>query len=153
MKALFFLFFPLTLWAGSVLPLPLGALIRQADRIFVGRCLGTDSELEEHRFPSVLVHFEVIEAVAGTRPGERLLLKQFGENPSLACRPGEEFLLFLYPDSRYGFTSPVGLGQGKMRVHLSSNGQVVTTPFPHLLREVGEGDLGSLLRRLREWKE
>jgi hypothetical protein len=33
-----------------------------------------------------------------------------------AHRVGEEVLLFLYPESQYGFTSPVGAGQRKFVV-------------------------------------
>ena len=36
---------------------------------------------------------------------------------------GEEVVLFLYGDSRAGFTSPVGLGQGKFSVVRDKHGQ------------------------------
>ena len=40
-----------------------------------------------------------------------------------AYKLGEEVVLFLYGKSNYGFTSPVGLGQGKFMVKDSSAGE------------------------------
>jgi hypothetical protein len=50
-------------------------------------------------------------------------------------RAGEEVLLFLYPESRYGFTSPIGEGQGKFLVRPDARGQRV------LLNERGNRSL------------
>ena len=37
-------------------------------------------------------------------------------------RPGEEVIVFLYPESSAGLTSPVGLGQGKFTVRRDKHG-------------------------------
>ena len=39
--------------------------------------------------------------------------------------PGEEIILFLYPDSAADLTSPVGLGQGKFVVRLDKQGRPI----------------------------
>lgn len=131
------LVFPLTLQGMTVLALNLEQMTRQADRIFVGHCLGLETSLDEHGYPATYVRFEVTEAVKGVDAGETLLIKQFGTDhltfrasggekvlvplKSLALSPksysaGSEYLLFLYPDSSLGFTSPVGGGQGRFDV-------------------------------------
>jgi hypothetical protein len=65
------------------------------------------------------VTLDVIEMIKGSA-APRITFMQFagaqgqGRNFHLpGYAPGEEVLLFLYPESRYGFTSPVGEGQGK----------------------------------------
>ncbi len=69
------------------------------------------------------VTLDVIEMLKG-RAATRLTFMQFAgaaqarthnyHLPKYAV--GEEVVLFLYPESRYGFTSPVGEGQGKFQV-------------------------------------
>jgi len=123
----------------SVLPMDLSQLTRKADRIFVGRCLEVTSDLDENQIPSTYVRFQVLEGIKGVVSGETILIKEFGvfspwrslqvrEGESALVpmktlrvsegeyRSGEEYLLFLYPNSDRGFTSPVGAGQGKFVV-------------------------------------
>ena len=115
----------------------------------MGNCIELSSALDEHQFPSVWIRYRVITAVKGVSTGETVLVKQFGSQGSIECRPGEELLLFFYPDSDYGFTSPVGLGQGKMGVQGGTEGgKKVSSPYPHLQQEVGEENLEFLLQRM-----
>ncbi len=129
--------FPSPLQATMVLPLTTNQMADQSERIFVGRCLGVASELDEYQIPSTYVRLEVIRDVKGTEPGEQILIKQFGTDrkpldvregesaivptktfslPGRSFEIGREYLLYLYPESSLGFTSPVGGGQGKLEV-------------------------------------
>lgn len=146
---LFVLLLPWPLWAGSVLPLTLQDLKRDANRIFVGECLESVRELDEHQIPSLSIRLAVERPIRGVRQGERLWVKQFAGG---ACRPGERLLLFLYPESRLGFSSAVGLGQGRFAIRQDSTGRTsVTTPFPHLTLEIQGEDLEGLIRRIRSY--
>ncbi len=72
-----------------------------------------------------LVTLEVIEMIKGSA-APRLTFMQFAGGPQPTAghnfhlpkySTGEEVMLFLYPESRYGFTSPVGEGQGKFTIN------------------------------------
>lgn len=122
--------------ATMVLPLSLRQMTDQAGKIFVGRCQEISTDLDEQGIPSTYIRLKVLEAIKGVSAGSTVLVKQYGtplhrlsvaegekaivpfSSPSsaIALKPGEESLLFLYPESRLGFTSPVGLGQGKFMI-------------------------------------
>ncbi|HXF05774.1 MAG TPA: hypothetical protein VNM72_10215 [Blastocatellia bacterium] len=106
----------------------LAELVAEAGTIIAGRVV----EVREGRHPqyhNIVVTFvtlevaEMFKATGPTRlnpPGpSRLTFMQFGNPRTLPVhdlphyRPGEEVVLFLYPESQYGFTSPVAGGQGK----------------------------------------
>lgn len=131
------LFFSLSLFATTVLPVGLHQMVDQADKIFYGRCLDTSSELDENGIPSTYAHFRVLEAIRGVQVDEEVLVKFHGvSDDSLhvgegqasvvpfktmtlspkAYAKGSDYLLFLYPESRLGFTSPIGAGQGRFEV-------------------------------------
>lgn len=99
-------------------------LTSRADRIVAGRVLGVDLEEGPHRAGAVArVTLEVERALKGPA-GRRLVFRTLAPSgggdrivsglPGFV--PGEEIVLFLYPDSRSGLTSPVGFGQGKFRI-------------------------------------
>ena len=74
------------------------------------------------RISVTFVTLDVIEMIKGGG-ARRMTFMQFGSAQGVGrnyhmpnYRVGEEVLLFLYPESRYGFTSPVGEGQGKFIV-------------------------------------
>jgi hypothetical protein len=69
------------------------------------------------------VTLEVVEALKGEAAGRITFMQFAGATQGRAHNyhlpkytAGEEVVLFLYPASRYGFTSPVGEGQGKFLV-------------------------------------
>jgi hypothetical protein len=113
--------------ATTVLRVDLPALTAGADRIFVGRVVAVRSGRDHRHLPATWTTFAVDEALKG-EPGARLTIKQIGVSAPLAdgslyripalptYRAGDEVLLFLHPDSAAGFTSPVGLGQGRFRI-------------------------------------
>jgi len=113
----------------------------QAGRIFIGKCVSVTVDLDENGIPSTFARFEVEEGVKGADSGQTILIKQFGalrtplkvgegesrvvpmKTISLAggsYETGSEYLLFLYPESSLGFTSPVGAGQGRFEVKADS---------------------------------
>ena len=141
--------------ATMVLPLTLDQIAARADKIFVGRCESVSIDLDENRIPVTYVTYEVLQGIKGdVRRYEtvKLIGVPKGGSPKgavladdglLASRQrsdsvtspnefsvGEEEILFLYRESRWGFTSPVGYGQGRFRIQtLSDGGQIVTNCF------------------------
>jgi hypothetical protein len=123
--------------AATVLPLSLDQLARQADRIFVGRCESVTAALDERGLPSTYARFVVEDGLKGVAAGGTVVIKQFGADrtplrveegksavvtpktmslPGSTYRTGASYLLFLYPESDWGFTSPVGGGQGRFEI-------------------------------------
>lgn len=106
-------------FAGGRIP-NVAEMTAAAARVVHGRV--TDVRAGQHPTqPSLAVLFvklEVIESLKGS-PAREISFMQFagGVFSHLPTyRVGEEVLLFLYPESRYGLTSPVGEGAGKFRV-------------------------------------
>lgn len=174
-------------WGMMVLPLDLSQMSRQAGKIFVARCHGVETGLDENRIPSTFVRLTVLDGIKGVETGDELLVKQFGDfreippvvegqgaivpmkGMSLApgsYRPGSEYLLFLYPESSLGFTSPVGAGQGRFEVSEggpaglagpvglagSAGLKIVVNPLGNrFLKTLGNGpvDLETMVNRLK----
>ena len=114
--------------AGTVRPMSLAEIIETADRVFVGKCIDVRTGRDEHGLPVTYISFSVIETIKGNT-GRVVTIKTIGGGPGTlqladmpTFREGEEVLLFLYPESRYGFTSPVGLYQGKWTVKSTPSG-------------------------------
>ncbi len=87
-------------------------LSRHAGFIFRGRVLRVERLRGGSGSPAtVQVTFLVIEGIRGTRSGDHLTIREWA-GAWAAGRPryraGQELLLFLYPLSRMGLTSPVG---------------------------------------------
>ena len=87
-------------------------LARHAGFIFRGRVLSVErGRPARGAVTTVQVTFEVLEGIRGVRSGERLTIQEWA-GLWAAGRPryrvGQELLLFLYPRSRLGLTSPVG---------------------------------------------
>ena len=111
------------LGAISVDSINLFEMVNAADRIFWGRCLQAESGREPSTgLPVTAYTFEVLRGIKGTQVGESIRFRQLSGGTAGAIRGlpefsrGQEILLFLYPDSRLGLTSPVGLDQGMFRV-------------------------------------
>ncbi|MGB9197354.1 MAG: hypothetical protein WCB53_10585 [Terriglobales bacterium] len=69
------------------------------------------------------LRFRIERPIAGVEPGKVLTIREWtgALSRQLPLHPGEHVLLFLYPPSRLGLTSPVGGGRGQIR--LDSSGQ------------------------------
>lgn len=118
---------------------------RRAGMVFAGTVLSGPAQATplqiartDRAVPSVALRFRVDRAIAGVEFGQILTVREWTGAQSLhpPMRPGERFLLFLYPPSRLGLTSPVGGTQGQVR--LDGAGRDVTkqqlnasVPVPH----------------------
>jgi hypothetical protein len=74
------------------------------------------------------VVFLVEQGFRGVRAGQTLVVHEWAGlwQDGERYRPGERVMLFLYPPSRLGLTSPVGGGAGQFRV--DPQGNVVIEP-------------------------
>jgi hypothetical protein len=116
--------------ATTVRVLSLEEMVQSADRIFVGQCIAVESRRDEYNLPATYVTFQVLDPVKGYL-AKTVMIKLIGSSGPGALKIAdlptfqekETVLLFLYPTSRYGFTSPVGLQQGKWNVVKTSSGK------------------------------
>jgi hypothetical protein len=102
---------------------------RSAGMIFSGTVLEVETRpaTKDRPLPLVLVKFRVDRAIAGVRSGQLLTVREWAGAWSThrAIRSGERMLIFFYPPSRLGLTSPVGGLFGQ--VPLDSRGEVVVS--------------------------
>jgi hypothetical protein len=78
---------------------------------------------------STRITFRVQTAIRGVRPGQLIRIREWAGlwNSGERYRPGERVLLFLYPASRLGLTSPVGGRMGRFRVDDGGRVEVQST--------------------------
>jgi hypothetical protein len=107
-------------------------LSRRAGMIFAGTVLapvtptvttgtGATDRLVPGTTPAVQLSFRVDEAIAGVEQGQVLTIHEWAGAWSMQ-RPmtrGQHILIFLYPPSRLGLTSPVGGSLGQVALDLS----------------------------------
>jgi len=112
-------------------------LSRQAGMIFAGTVLTTASQtvtaqaapadrLVPGTPPSVQLSFRVDRAIAGVEPGQILTIREWTGAWAMQrpMRQGQRILIFLYPPSRLGLTSPVGGSMGQ--IALDPSGESVS---------------------------
>jgi len=129
------LLMPALLLATSVVPSTLEEMSLKAGKIFYGRCIKVEQGFDENGLPAIFVKYSVERGIKGVSGGE-VEFKVFGEDlgsrstldGSLPFREGEEDVLFLYKESRLGFTSPVGIWQGRFRVVGEGSAKRVVMP-------------------------
>lgn len=105
-------------------------MVREADRIFVGKVIGVR---EDYIFAAggniqvTLYTFAVDEVLKGSVENTLTTIKQVGHHSDPSSLFGQGMprykewtvvMLFLRADSQYGLTSPVGLGQGAFLVKM-----------------------------------
>ncbi len=108
-----------SVFATQVRPVDLAEMTERSDRIFIGRCIGIDRvhDAELNLFVT-RVTFEIEQSVKGELDREVTIQLLSGSGmrqtalPDVRFREGQESVLFLYPDSGIGLTSPVGFAQG-----------------------------------------
>lgn len=93
---------------------------RRAGIVFAGTMLADDTTAgrTDRGIPSITLRFRVDRAIAGVEPGQILTIHEWTGAWSLQkpMRRGERLLLFLYPPSSLGLTSPVGGFSGQVRL-------------------------------------
>lgn len=129
--------------ATTVQRLTLDQTVQRAERIVYATVTALHSGRDEVGLPATWVTLQIAQTLKGAQR-KSLTIKQYGVNEPLpdgsvariAGLPryavGEEVVLFLHADSRRGFTSPVGLGQGCYRINR-------TAARPRVRRDVGGG--------------
>ena len=77
---------------------------------------------------TMVINFHVDQAMRGVRAGQTLAIREWAGlwQSGERYRPGERVLLFLYPPSKLGLTSPVGGPAGRFRI--DPDGKVVLSP-------------------------
>jgi hypothetical protein len=107
------------------------------------------------------ITFHVDRGLRGTRTGQTLVIHEWAGlwQAGDRYRPGERVMLFLYPPSKLGLTSPVGGASGRFGV--DTGGQVVIEPrkvgptrtrFPANLRMPPLDFFRALHRTEEEWQ-
>jgi hypothetical protein len=109
------------------LRLNLAQMVSTADRAFAGRVVSVHSGRDTSGLPSTWVTFAVDQVIKGT-VGSEVTMKQFGTLTPLsdgsvlrlpglpAFARGEEMVVFLSGESDAGFSSPIGMAQGKFPI-------------------------------------
>lgn len=132
-------------WADSVLPLYLDEIVNDAAVAFQGTCTANRSELDRQTgFVVTHTTFAVTDVLKGS-VGSSHTIKQIGGRaanvahmvegtPTFAV--GGDYVVFLYGVSSAGFSSPVGLSQGRFVVRRGGNGMELSNgrDFKDMLR-------------------
>ncbi|MFZ1918133.1 MAG: hypothetical protein WAU58_11205 [Terriglobales bacterium] len=107
-------------------------LSQRAGMVFAGTVLSEriPTARTDRGVPFIPLRFRVDRAIAGVQPGQVLTIHEWTGAASLhrLMRRGEHVLLFLYPPSRLGLTSPVGGPRGQLR--LDATGRNVAEQRP-----------------------
>lgn len=129
------------IWASKVLPLNIDNILSQAEIIFEGECINVRTgEDKDTGLLATWFTFKIHEAIKGDLE-ETFTFKQIGGQdeagssmilPLAHYHQGERVILFLYGESELGFSSAVGLHQGKFSITKSEDDQstIVTNGMP-----------------------
>ena len=105
---------------------------RSAGKVFAGTVLSVEMQLatKGRPIPSLEVKLRVDHGIAGVQTRQTITLREWAGAASThrAMRGGQHVLLFLYPPSRLGLTSPVGGALGQ--IALDASGKNVARPIP-----------------------
>jgi len=119
-----------------VVPLSLARVTGLAARIVQATVLEVRSGRDDAGLPATWITLAVARTLEGPH-SQRITIKQFGVATPLPdgtitriagmpqYRAGQEVVLFHHGESRRGFTSPIGLGQGAYRVSRGAAGAQV----------------------------
>ena len=124
---------------------------RRAGMIFAGTVLSNSGESARAKVgeTSVEIRLRVDHAISGVEPAQILTIHEWIgallRHP--AMRPGEHLLLFLYPPSSLGLTSPVSGSQGQIRLDPLGR-TIVDQPRPVPDSQASPIDSASKLRHI-----
>ena len=103
----------------DTVPLNLEEITAASDRIFTGICTNVEGieDDPESKLPVFQYTFKIIETIKGLQGKKTVTFKQWEPTVKDAgYEAGKKYILFLYPDSERGLTSPVGFLQGQFDV-------------------------------------
>jgi hypothetical protein len=119
------------IFAGTVLPAPsqTAATPSAATPTVTTPTAATDRAVPGTT-PAVQLRFRVDQAIAGVEQGQILTIHEWAGAASMhrPMRSGQHILIFLYPPSRLGLTSPVGGSLGQVALDPSGKNVVVQKP-------------------------
>ncbi|MBN2329039.1 MAG: hypothetical protein JXR73_18000 [Candidatus Omnitrophica bacterium] len=126
-----------------VKPMNLEELVKGAEIIFEGECAAVRSGKDpETDLIATWSTFRIMRGIKGEL-GEEYILKQYGgvdgetrvKAPGARYQVGEQVILFLYGVSRMGFSSAVGLTQGKFTIKETAKSKVryATNGMPSMI--------------------
>ena len=133
-----------------------GTVLTSATRTVATRTVAMQTVATEQAVPgatpAIQLSFHVDRAIAGVERGQILTIHEWAGAWSRhrPMRSGQHILLFLYPPSRLGLTSPVGGSPGL--VALDSSGQVVSA-HPPLTADTRGISIVQLERAIRSARE
>jgi hypothetical protein len=110
-------------------PHPPHPLIRSSGYIFAGTVKSVERIApKENGVATVLVNFHVDDGIRGVLTGQMLAIREWAGlwESGERYRPGERVLLFLYPPSKLGLTSPVGGPTGRFKI--GPDGRLIFDP-------------------------
>jgi hypothetical protein len=128
-------------WALTVRALSADELLARADRVVHARCIAVTTTSPRAGLEVSEITLAVAETLKG-RPAEQVVVRQLGgpwRRFVPTCAVGDEVLLFLHAPSRVGLTSPVGLGQGFMRVLRPAAGPAALVGDGRIVRALASG--------------
>lgn len=148
--------------ATTVLPLSLDDIVGTSAVAFEGTCLENRTERDTATNLAVTYTTFAVHDVIKGDPGTTYTIKQVGgELPQgLAFKvrgvptfaPGEDYVVFLAGISDKGFSSPIGLSQGRFTVHQGASGREVSNgrDFRELTDTIPDAELPpGLAQRVR----
>lgn len=100
-------------------PLSSRQMVRDSGVIFSGTVLNIEHLSSESGGAGITrISFRVQNAIRGVRAGQVIQIQEWGGlwNAGERYRRGENVVLFLYPKSKLGLTSPVGAAAGRFQV-------------------------------------
>ncbi len=131
------LLFSLSTSATSVLPVSLQRMASAAELIFYGKAIENEVKLDDvSGRVATFTTFEIIELIKGTAGATHTIKQIGGQLPGSNVRQvihgvprftiGKEYVVFLPKASKLGFSSPVGLSQGRFAVRPAQGDKSVT---------------------------
>ena len=116
---------PANIMSPGVLQATLSPILGDSAQIFSGKVIKVEHRNSDSfsSLATTSILFRVNQAIRGVQRGQIVEVKEWGGLWQAGERyhPGERVLLFLYPPSKLGLTSPVGHGSGRFSVNSAGN--------------------------------
>ncbi len=113
----------------DVLPMNLEEVTDSADRIFSGTCISIEEIIDDpiSHLEVVKYTFSIEDGVKGVGSQDQISFKQWKPTTkSAGFSINKKYIVFLYPDSTLGLTSPAGFQQGTFLVEKQGLNRGVT---------------------------
>jgi hypothetical protein len=119
----------------TVLPMNLDQMAQDSGKIIHGRVVAVREEIHETlRIPVSIISLQTEECLKGDATGQ-VQFRQVKGMGLPVYRQGDEIVIFLYPESKVGVTSPVGGDQGLFKVMATKEGKKIKNLYPHLFEK------------------